>query len=160
MANGTKNLAAKTFSIAVLLYRVLRRGEGVPKNTKTECKPGKRRDEPLLRLLLVVFAIAIIFLQYYCAFFKIPRFSRRKKIGGEMSRSKFHALAAASAIIRKQAPKGARAWSRALPSLEVSFVCCLDDDDGWNARMMMMTVPRIFFLNSSVDRRGVRIRSA
>ena len=37
-----------------------------------------------------------------------------------MSTAKFHALAAASAMIRKQgAPKGARAWARALPSLEV-----------------------------------------
>ena len=35
-----------------------------------------------------------------------------------MSTAKFHALAA-SAILRKEAPKGARAWSRALPSLEV-----------------------------------------
>lgn len=33
---------------------------------------------------------------------------------------KYHALAAASRLIRKEAPKGARAWSRALPSFQVS----------------------------------------
>eukprot|EP00977_Amphora_coffeiformis_P023875 scaffold14635_cov201-Amphora_coffeaeformis.AAC.8 len=37
-----------------------------------------------------------------------------------MSNAKFHALAAAaSSILRKHAPTGARAWSRALPALEV-----------------------------------------
>lgn len=43
-----------------------------------------------------------------------------------MSTAKFHALAAAaSAVLHKEAPKGARAWSRALPCLEVClFVCC------------------------------------
>jgi hypothetical protein len=34
--------------------------------------------------------------------------------------AKYHALAAAAAMTRRDAPKGARAWSRALPSLEVS----------------------------------------
>jgi hypothetical protein len=34
--------------------------------------------------------------------------------------AKYHALAAAAAMTRRGAPKGARAWSRALPSLEVS----------------------------------------
>ena len=36
-----------------------------------------------------------------------------------MGTAKFHALAAASSMLRKQVPKGARAWSRALPALEV-----------------------------------------
>lgn len=35
--------------------------------------------------------------------------------------AQYHALAAASAIIRRNAPKGCRAWSRSLPSLEVSL---------------------------------------
>jgi hypothetical protein len=41
--------------------------------------------------------------------------------------AKYHALAAAAAMTRRGAPKGARAWSRALPSLEVSQSKLFDD---------------------------------
>jgi hypothetical protein len=33
--------------------------------------------------------------------------------------AQYHSLVTAAAAVRRQAPKGARAWSRALPSLEV-----------------------------------------
>jgi hypothetical protein len=37
-----------------------------------------------------------------------------------MANAHYHALAAASNILRRNSPKGARAWSRALPLLKVS----------------------------------------
>jgi hypothetical protein len=82
-----------------------------------KCRPNAIGREYIIFHPLILILIIIIF---YIIFSFVPP-KQKSQHSQQTNKKTMSALAETSVLLRRMTPKGARSWSRALPSLEVSF---------------------------------------